>query len=681
MSGKENVRESLRPRRFDLGTDDDDLEAMQRDFLSTNTKPAAKVIRRAQPPAVGTTMTAATAAASKMSTQAIPKMQDLPAPSTHEEDISGADSSQVMDFVQRMSTAIKEYERYEPNSPAQQPKVVPNQQEPPKKLSLFAQRRLAKQQETAGSAITKSNKIGLDSRSDATFLPKLMAPVPEHKVTEPVLPPEPKPRASGFPEIPTDFKLAKAAEKDKQIAAGIKKPGSDEHKSGELWAQVRGQASKENEERISGMSAEEIAEAQGEIQELLSSELIARLRARKKNSVDVAASKQGTTTKGPMQETVAGNSVQEPSTAKKQVRFASVEDASDNDDDDDMVPPPPPPAEWVDESSGTTTGGKQSSTIDADNNETGADSAFYGQLKRKYFPTEVVEEAKLAWILGHNQAKSPVERALHISQKEEEQAASAALNQAANATEGDLMAKGIAHVRFAFDGQIMAEETASEVPTHLGLHHHGDDPERPGYTIPELLHLSRSTVPAQRTVAMSTLGAILHRINFGAWDLAQTIEVYMGLLDWEAEHYFAQGIIDANKTSRCEAIVALWTWVVEMAKYNALVRLSLASDSSEADAPTGLPGADINLMPDSKVAKGPLVSRTFAALDRIITPAFLANIYDIVHLSLVPDQQLLMLAECVRQLGQMSDDFKQRINKDGKLTTLLQNRYPYLMSK
>ncbi|ORX68923.1 hypothetical protein DL89DRAFT_267962 [Linderina pennispora] len=652
MSGKENARESLRPRRFDLGTDDDDLEAMQRDFLRhKRTKPAAKVIRRAQPPAVGTTMTAATAAASKMSTKTIPKMQDQPAPSTHEEDIGGADSSQVMDFVQRMSTAIKEYERSEPNSPAPQPKVVPSQQEPPKKL------------ETAGGAISKSNK--------------------STKVTEPVLPPEPKPRTNGFPEIPTDFKLAKAAEKDKQIAAEIEKPGSDEHKGGELWAQVRGQASKENEERISGMSAEEIAEAQGEIQELLSSELIARLRARKKNSVGAEASKQGTTTKGPMQETVAGNSVQEPSTAKKQVRFASVEDANDDDDDgdDDMVPPPPPPAEWVDESSGTTTGGKQSSTIDADNNETGADSAFYGQLKRKYFPAEVVEEAKLAWILGHNQAKSPVERALHISKKEEEQAASAALNQTANATEGDLMAKGIAHVRFAFDGQIMAEETASEVPTHLGLHHHGDDPERPGYTIPELLHLSRSTVPAQRTVAMSTLGAILHRINFGAWDLAQTIEVYMGLLDWEAEHYFAQGIVDANKTSRCEAIVALWTWVVEMAKYNTLVRLSLASDSSEADAPTGLPGADINLMPDSKVAKGPLVSRTFAALDRIVTPAFLANIYEVVHLSLVPDQQLLMLAECVRQLGQMSDDFKQRVNKDGKLTTLLQNRYPYLMSK
>ncbi|KAJ1944313.1 hypothetical protein FBU59_002637 [Linderina macrospora] len=673
MSGTENIRESLRPRRFDLGAEDDDLEAMQRDFLSTNNKPAAKVIRRVQPPAVGATATTD----SKKSTPPVPTMPAKAVPEPRKEDLGEPDASQVMDFVQRMSAAMKDYEKTESSSPTVQQPAPSKQQTPKKKLSLFAQRRLAMQQKALGS--TAADEDVSETRGEATFLPKLMAPVPEHQVTEPVLPPESKPRVNGFPEIPVDFKLSSLREKDNKLAAEREAPGDEQLRSGEFWAQVRGQASKENDERIGAMSAEEIAEAQGEIQSLLSPEFIARLRARKDNSAEVEGLKQGNATKGPIHDTVVEDPVPEHGVAKKQVRFAAVEDISDA---DDLVPPPPPPAEWVNESTGVTTGGKQSGGIDVDNNETGVDSAFYGQLKRKYFPAEVVEEAKLAWILGHNQAKSPMERALHTSRKEEEQAANAVLNKSDDgATEEDLMAKAVSHVRFAFDGQIMAEEIADDVPTHLGLHHHGDDPDRPGYTIPELLHLSRSTVPAQRTVAMSTLGAILHRVNFGAWDLAQTIEVYAGLLDWEAEQYFAQGIADANKTSRCEAVVALWTWIVEMAKYKTLVRLSLPSNPDEVDALVGLPGADINLIPESKVAQGPLVSRTFTALDRIVTPAFLANVYEIVHLSLIPDQQLLMLAECIRHLSQMSDDFKQRIDQDAKLATLLQNRYPYLMSK
>ena len=39
------------------------------------------------------------------------------------------------------------------------------------------------------------------------------------------------------------------------------------------------------------------------------------------------------------------------------------------------------------------------------------------------------------------------------------------------------------------------------VPVHAGLHHHGDEPHKPGYTLPELVHLSRSAVAAQRTQA------------------------------------------------------------------------------------------------------------------------------------------------------------------------------------
>ncbi|KAI8318238.1 hypothetical protein GQ54DRAFT_330008 [Martensiomyces pterosporus] len=299
-------------------------------------------------------------------------------------------------------------------------------------------------------------------------------------------------------------------------------------------------------------------------------------------------------------------------------------------------------------------------------------------MKRRYFPSEVVEEAKLAWILGHNQAKSPMEHAVQASRQMEKAAVARALGDD-GVKDVDLMDKRVAHVRFAFDGQIMTEEE-SDIPTNTGLHHHGDDPEKPGYTIPELLHLSRSTVPAQRTVAMATLGCILHKFNIGVWSTAQSAEVYMGLLDWQAELYFAQGISDTNKTGRAEAAITLWTWIVEMANYKSLVRVSTGGEAVAQT--TAKPGPDINIIPEeAAAAKGAVVDRTFKALDSILTTAFLDTVHDTVALSLLPQQQLSMLAECIKYLASMSDIFKQRIGAHGRILVLLQNKFPYLMSK
>ncbi|KAJ4461636.1 putative RNA polymerase II-associated protein 1 [Paratrimastix pyriformis] len=61
--------------------------------------------------------------------------------------------------------------------------------------------------------------------------------------------------------------------------------------------------------------------------------------------------------------------------------------------------------------------------------------------------------------------------------------------------------------RFGFDGEIIA--ATADLPTSLGLHHHGDDPDQAGYTIAELLHLSMSQAPGQRTLAINMIGAIL----------------------------------------------------------------------------------------------------------------------------------------------------------------------------
>lgn len=44
------------------------------------------------------------------------------------------------------------------------------------------------------------------------------------------------------------------------------------------------------------------------------------------------------------------------------------------------------------------------------------------------------------------------------------------------------------------------------------LHHHGEEPERPGYTLQELLKISRSSVLQQRVLALTTLANILDKV-------------------------------------------------------------------------------------------------------------------------------------------------------------------------
>ncbi|KAJ1734694.1 hypothetical protein LPJ61_000934 [Coemansia biformis] len=663
-------------RRPALGADaNEDLEEMQREFLRGNGRPAAQVVRRAQPPTVAGSGQEATGSARQQETT---RVAGTASDTSVGAAANGASSSDILDFAQRMSDAIKEFEIKERNADAvlATAAAAPATKAVPKKMSLFAQRRLAKQGQTGGDNSSSSDwgratgGSGTEGPSAAaTFLPKLMAPIPERQAAGPAVPPQPMPRVTGFPEIPTDFP---APRQGRTGASGGDASGAARRADapdGEYWAKVHEQISHENTDRIRDMTNAEIQEAQYEIRSVLSGDAIQRLLSRKQAT-------HGSPLHAPARR--EDNDSKQP---PKQVRFASSVSSAEDDgqgDGDDLLqppppPPPPPPAEWVDATDGTAAAAG-AACFDVDDNSTGNDSGFYASMRRKQFPSEVVEDAQLAWMLGHQQAKSPMEQAVAESRARDSRSAATAV---AAASEDDPIQSPASRIRFAFDGQILEEEAT--VPTNVGLHHHGEDPDRPGYTIPELLHLSRSAFPAQRTVAMTTLGAIVHKINSGAWDLAQSAEVYAGLLDWQAELYFAHGISDANRTSRAGSVVALWSWVVETAKYKTLVRLATGGQVEEASSP--LPGPEVNLLPEPVIAKGVLVERTFKAMDSILDSRFMDTIFDTVSHSLVPDQQLTMLAECVKVLTEMAQDFDERIRGHHRLLALLQDRFPFIMSK
>ncbi|KAM9202906.1 RNA polymerase II-associated protein 1 isoform 2-T2 [Dugong dugon] len=67
--------------------------------------------------------------------------------------------------------------------------------------------------------------------------------------------------------------------------------------------------------------------------------------------------------------------------------------------------------------------------------------------------------------------------------------------------------------RFGLQGELLAP--SADLPTHLGLHHHGEEAERAGYTLQELFHLTRSQVSQQRVLALQVLAQVISRAQAG----------------------------------------------------------------------------------------------------------------------------------------------------------------------
>ncbi|XP_036981275.1 RNA polymerase II-associated protein 1 [Acanthopagrus latus] len=83
--------------------------------------------------------------------------------------------------------------------------------------------------------------------------------------------------------------------------------------------------------------------------------------------------------------------------------------------------------------------------------------------------------------------------------------------------------------RFDFAGTLIPP--TEDLPTHLGLHHHGEEPERAGYSLQELFLLSRSQLIQQRTLALSTLANILAKARAGEYVSVLTGSIVSTLLD------------------------------------------------------------------------------------------------------------------------------------------------------
>lgn len=118
------------------------------------------------------------------------------------------------------------------------------------------------------------------------------------------------------------------------------------------------------------------------------------------------------------------------------------------------------------------------------------DPKFFDQLHEKYFPDFPKETSKLAWM------KAPMPKRKF------------------NAYES------ISDMRFDFKGNLVQlDDKSQDVPTYMGLHHHSANPQLVGYTIPELIHFSRSVVPTQRCLGIQVLGRIIHKLGLHKYNI------------------------------------------------------------------------------------------------------------------------------------------------------------------
>ncbi|KAI5957762.1 hypothetical protein KGF57_003029 [Candida theae] len=117
------------------------------------------------------------------------------------------------------------------------------------------------------------------------------------------------------------------------------------------------------------------------------------------------------------------------------------------------------------------------------------DPEFFDKLHEKYFPDLPKETEKLSWMT------TPMPKQVSTTYE------------------------SISDMRFDFNGNLVQIDIDEEkddsrgIPTYLGLHHHSDNPHMAGYTLSELVHLSRSVVPGQRCISIQTLGRILHKLG------------------------------------------------------------------------------------------------------------------------------------------------------------------------
>ncbi|KAL7951227.1 RPAP1-like protein [Trichoderma barbatum] len=172
-----------------------------------------------------------------------------------------------------------------------------------------------------------------------------------------------------------------------------------------------------------------------------------------------------------------------------------------------------------------------------------SDPNFLATLHEKYFPNLPADPSKLAWM-------APVPTQDSVADRDSPYYPHPEIS--------------VSALRFDFRGRFLSPRVSRSIPSSKGLHHHGEAPEAAGYTITELARLARSAVPAQRCIAFQTLGRILYRLGRGEWGTTPNHPIAMGVWGAVKDGRVLESLAEASmgegghRGSRAYAVEALW---------------------------------------------------------------------------------------------------------------------------
>lgn len=162
------------------------------------------------------------------------------------------------------------------------------------------------------------------------------------------------------------------------------------------------------------------------------------------------------------------------------------------------------------------------------------------EMKKQYFADVPLESDKLAWI-DERFGKTAV-------QEEDKEDASE-------------IEKVYRKIRFDLQGNIC---NGQSIPVHKGLHHHGDEPEKAGYTLAELFYLMRSQVPSQRGLVLTIVARILIKAKAKQTETwCKVLRVFTGK-EHAAVVYLRSALDDRHLVVLVSAVRALAALVLDL---------------------------------------------------------------------------------------------------------------------
>ncbi|KAH7192432.1 RPAP1-like protein [Fusarium flagelliforme] len=379
--------------------------------------------------------------------------------------------------------------------------------------------------------------------------------------------------STGFPQHKRRWKTSAFKQRRAGEATGAQQQSTSEtpkpqdtSSKADLETVEKQRIDRENQQKLSSMSPDEIAQAQQDIMNGLNPALIQRLLSRanideqtgpspfdppqpekeetpeppptiKVEDADKAEASKNTPAAAARPPKPSVESV--PETDSSKPRTTSTKKIADDYDEDKAPPQIPPDLFPITDQPKSVHFPVPPALPDLDP----SDPNFLATLHEKYFPNLPADPSKLAWMAPIPTEDSPADKDSSYYPHPEI---------AVNA------------LRFDFQGRFLSPRVSRSIPSSKGLHHHGDAPEAAGYTVAELAHLARSAVPAQRCMAFQTLGRILYRLGLGEWGKSEDHPIAMGVwgavkkgrvLDSLTEAAMTEG---GHQGSRAYATEALW---------------------------------------------------------------------------------------------------------------------------